>query len=122
MKKRLLRVLLSLCLLITCSNLTYAIGGYGYHYADGAIIYTNVSMPQGVSKNGTSLKLLKKGESSSASVFRLVEIGDAGLNAAMRNGGIKKVHFVDTEINKVFIPLFFLPLLVKETKTVVYGE
>ena len=48
--------------------------------------------------------------------------GDCSLNAAMKNGGITKPLYVDTEIHKVFIPLVFIPIYVKETKTIVYGE
>ena len=36
--------------------------------------------------------------------------------------GIKKIHYVDTQVSKVYIPLLFLPIYAKETKTIVYGE
>ena len=55
-------------------------------------------------------------------ILKLIEIGDSSITAAARNGRIKKIHYVDTQVNKVYVPLLFLPIYAKETKTVVYGE
>ncbi len=99
----------------------------GFHYVDQGGIYTNTSMPIDVSKavNGETnidLKNLKSGESVARNILYLVEIGDASIDEAARKAGITKIKYVDTKICKVFIPLGFIPIMVKETKTIVYGE
>ena len=57
----------------------------------------------------------KKGESSFTNFLGLFCFGDAGITAAMRNGGITKVHHIDRK-NVSF--LCFVNTIV----TVVYGE
>ena len=68
------------------------------------------------------LTKLKKGESTSHNILMLVETGDAGVDEAAKKAGITKIHYVDTKIQKVYIPLGFIPIYVKERKTIVYGE
>lgn len=96
------------------------------NYFDYGGIYTGSSFPVDVTKNVNGEKLnfedLKCGEATTNNILGLVETGDRGVQAAARNGGITKIHYIDTKINKVYIPLGFIPIYVKQTKTLVYGE
>ncbi|MDX2176912.1 MAG: TRL-like family protein [Candidatus Sumerlaeia bacterium] len=58
----------------------------------------------------------KKGESSAIAIFGLFAFGDAGIDTAMRDGGIKKVHHVDHELTHFLYAIFM------SHKTIVYGE
>mgnify|MGYP002627377117 CR=1 FL=1 len=92
-----------------------------WKYYDGGGIYTNTKIPIDVAKaeNGETdvdLKNLKSGEAVTRNILFLVEIGDASIKEAARKGGITKVKYVDSKCVKVFIPLGFIPILVKETK------
>lgn len=119
-----------ICTVCACFVLTalqvQASGGWGYKYTDAGGIYTGTSFPQSVSKNidisQENLAKLKKGESSAQNILQLIEIGDASINKAAQNANITKVHYVDTKVSKVYIPLGFIPIYAKETKTIVYGE
>jgi len=102
--------------------------GARYKYRDAGQLYTGVSFPQGAGNNvadsdkTANIYKLKKGESTSRNILMLFEIGDAGIEKAARNGGVTKIHYVDTRVNRVFIPLGFIPIFVRETKTLVFGE
>ena len=101
--------------------------GSGFHYVDQGGIFTDTSTPVDAAKaiNGETdidLKNLKSGESVARNILYIVEIGDASIDEAARKAGITKIKYVDTKTCKVFIPLGFLPIMVRETKTVVYGE
>ena len=61
-----------------------------------------------------SAKLTKRGEAYSGGILFLSG-GDASITAAMRNGGIRKVHHVDYKVNNYF-------WLWNDTTTIVYGE
>lgn len=95
-------------------------------YFDQGGIYTGSSFPVDVARNTgnnkPNLENLKTGEATTINVLGLVETGDRGIQAAAQNGGITKIHYVDTKINKIYIPLVFIPVYVKQTKTLVYGE
>jgi hypothetical protein len=58
----------------------------------------------------------KVGEASSMGIFGLFAFGDAGLDTAMKNGGITKVHHVDHQVQLVLWGLW------ARTKTVVHGD
>jgi len=85
-------------------------------------LFTNVSAPDSAStlalrtgnmdKVGTS----KKGQSSAVGILGLFAVGDAGIQAAMTNGGITKIHHVDYSTTLV------LGGLVHNLTTIVYGE
>ena len=101
--------------------------GSGFKYVDEGGIFTNTATPVDAAKaeNGETevdLRNLKSGESVARNILYLVETGDASINEAARKGGITKIKYVDSKTCKVFIPLGFLPILVRETKTIVYGE
>lgn len=130
-----LRALISAFVLIFALNTcAYAEGyGRGYKYVDGGGIFTNSVIPLGAAKykdsednfvnvSNIDLSRLKVGKSYKTNILKLIEIGDAGINAAAKNGHITKIHYVETKKNKVFIPLLFLPIHVDKVETVVYGE
>lgn len=118
-------ILISVLILVS-TNTSYAIGKNQSQFYDKGLIYTNSSYPQSAaaadSADLSDLSCLKKGESSMVNIFNLVETGDASINAAAKNGNIKKIYYVDYKIGKVYIPLLFIPIYVKEKKTIVYGE
>lgn len=123
-----LRVLISAFVLIFALNTcVYAEGyGSGYKYVDGGGIFTNSVIPLGAAKykdsednfvnvSNVDLSRLKVGKSYKTNILKLVEIGDAGIGAAAKNGNIKKISYIDVHEMTVFI--FF-----KKITTTVYGE
>lgn len=84
-------------------------------YAMG-LFYTDVNYPvtaTGVKVN--DLSELKEGKSEAINVLWVVEVGDAGVDKAAKNGNIKKISYIDVREKTVFI--FF-----KQITTTVYGE
>lgn len=61
-------------------------------------------------------KPVKKGKASAGAFLGLIAAGDASIEAAMKEGGITRVHHVDHEVNT-----FLLGIWVGDT-TIVYGE
>jgi hypothetical protein len=61
-----------------------------------------------------SVNPLKHGESKSTGII-CFNTGDASIGAAMRNGGINKVHHVDYNVKNILF-------IYNETITTVYGE
>ena len=57
----------------------------------------------------------KKGESSATSILGLVATGDASIQEAAANGGLRKIHHVDHQMTN-FLGIF------ATYKTIVYGE
>ncbi len=105
--------------------------GSGYNYTDGGLIYTNVTLPLSASKfkennivnvSNLNYSSLRQGKSSKINILKLVEIGDAGIMAAAKDGNIKKIHYVETKKQKVYVPLLFIPIYVDKLETTVYGE
>lgn len=72
-------------------------------------------MPLDTDVNNTELGA-KTGKSSAQSVMWLVAWGDAGTEAAARNGGITTIRHMDVE------RYFLLFGLYAKTTTVVYGD
>lgn len=116
--------------LLSFSNILQAdaySAGRGFKYVDQGGIFTNTATPVDTAKaeNGETeidLNNLKSGEAIARNILYIVETGDASIDEAARKAGITKIKYVDTKTCKVFIPLGFIPILVKETKTIVYGE
>lgn len=112
------------------SNIAYATGINHAQYYDKGLIYSGTTFPNSVAKseniqNNTTiknLKDLKSGESTSNNILNIVETGDASIDAAAKNGNIKKIYYVDQKIDKMYIPILFIPIYVKQKKTIVYGE
>ena len=78
------------------------------------IIYSNTKAPLDIDVNNTTIGS-KRGEASCLNIMMLVAFGDASINEAARNGGIKTVKHVDYEFTNIFG-------LYQEYKTIVYGE
>ena len=74
-------------------------------------IYTDVTASVSV---GTAAGASKKGEAKATSILG-VALGDASLETAMKNGGITKVHHVDSKVRNILG-------VYGEYITIVYGE
>lgn len=81
------------------------------------LFYTKATYPMTATgvKSTKDICCLKKGEASATNILWVVELGDAGLGAASKNGNIKQIYFVDVQEKNVFI--FF-----GKITTTVYGE
>lgn len=77
--------------------------------------YTNISMPLDTDLDNTILGD-KVGRSQFHSFLGIVAWGDAGIQAAARDGGLEVLHHADREVFNVLMGLYF-----RQT-TVVYGE
>lgn len=86
------------------------------------LIITNVKAPDSAAtlamRTGMKeeVKPLKSGKASATAVFGLFSGGDAGIDQAMKNGGITKVHHVEYETT------MFLGGFIHSLTTIVYGE
>jgi len=76
-------------------------------------LFSNVSGPIIATANPD--KPTKVGKSSAKSVLGLIARGDASIEAAMKNGGITKIHHVDYKTTVLFGVL-------AQTTTIVYGD
>lgn len=77
-------------------------------------LYTELKLPVAATSNDAGAKM-KVGTAMSTSVLSLVATGDSSIEAAMKNGGITKVHHVDWQARNILG-------LYGEFKTTVYGE
>lgn len=102
--KKLLAVLVMVMFLAACSVASAPVSN--------GFIFTSVKGPVAATETAT---FSKKGEASCSTVLGLISTGDASIKAAMRDGGITKIHHVDHSSTTV------LGLYAKFT-TVVYGE
>jgi len=82
-----------------------------------ASLYTDTKAPLPYASyyGPTTGSSLKVGEASFTSFLGLVAIGDASIEAAMKNGGITKVHHIDQKVKNI------LNLIATYT-VIVYGE
>ena len=96
------------------------------YYYDKGFVVSESTFPVDVANKNTKqadFRLLKKGISTTRNYFGIVEVGDASITEAIKNGNIKSVYYIDNSVEKVNIPfLFFLPIYIKEKRTIVYGE
>lgn len=121
------KIVLSLFAVLLSANITYTKGIETSSNFDHGLIYSGSKFPQSVAKaiNTTppkNLSELRCGVATTTNILGLIETGDASIEAAARNSGIKNIQYVDTKIGKIYIPLLFIPIYVKETKTIVYGN
>lgn len=77
-------------------------------------VYNNITAPLDVDVESTKM-YSKRGESSSISILSLVAVGDAGIAAAAKNGGITIVEHADYNYFNI------LGIYQKYT-TIVYGQ
>ncbi|MFH1673327.1 MAG: TRL-like family protein [Pseudomonadota bacterium] len=104
MKKKVLSltaVVVAMAFLAGCASI-YPIG----------VAYTEVKLPTDAT---SAAKAMKVGTSKCISVLALVAIGDASIEAAMKDGGITKIHHVDWDVKNILG-------IYGEYKTTVYGE
>lgn len=74
-------------LLASCAT----IGPYGS-------IYTDVTLPGNATANPVGTKV---GTSKATSILGLIGTGNAGIDAAAKNGGISKISHVDVKVNSI---------------------
>ncbi|HOK03633.1 MAG TPA: TRL-like family protein [Victivallales bacterium] len=89
-----------------------AVGGCATAIPQGAI-FTDVKLP--VSSADGEILYTKSGVSEARSYLGLVAFGDASIEQAVKNGGLKKIKYVDYYANN------FLGLI-GTYKTTVYGD
>jgi hypothetical protein len=77
------------------------------------MVYTEIKSPAGVGDGGVSYS--KVGVSKATSILAIVATGDASIKAAIENGGITKIKFVEYE-SKNILGLY------GEYTTRVYGD
>lgn len=80
------------------------------------LFYTDATYP--VTATGVKtedLAAMKKGTASTTNILFLVEVGDASIDTAAKNGGISKISHIDIQEKSVFI--FW-----RGVKVTVYGE
>ena len=117
-----------LFLILLVPSKTYGIGIDVDKYFDYGGIYSGSKYPQSVANNTENIELqtdisrLKQGTASSRNFFGLVEVGNSSINKATKEANITKIHYVDSSLNKVYIPYFIIPVYIKEKTTIVYGE
>lgn len=75
-------------------------------------LYTDVTMPVTATSNSVGTKA---GEAKATAILALICTGDAGINAAAKDGGISKISHVDYKIYSI------LGIFTTMTTTV-YGE
>ena len=94
------------------------VNGYPGGPSVGAVIYSNVTTPAQMLAVATdaNAKPVKTGRATSSAVFGITASGDGGIDAAMKDGGITKVHHIDHNIT-----LFVYGLYWSET-LIVHGE
>jgi hypothetical protein len=104
-----IRTVMRMSVMAVCA--IYFMMGCATPYPMGSA-YTNVKLPV-IATAATDAP--KVGTSECKSYFGLVAVGDASIDAAMKNGGIRKVHHVDWEASNILG-------IIGTYKTVVYGE
>ena len=104
----------------------------GYKYVDGGGFYTDINLPyitgnsinlyeqkdvrgkiipisRAANESKLNIETLKRGTSSRTNYMFVVEVGDAGILKAAKNGGITKIHFVEVNKEKLYVPFIFIP-------------
>ena len=122
-----IRLFTILLLCIVCSQSAHAIGINTSAYYDKGAIISGSTFPQSTANavnlpKQQKLQKLKTGYAAKTNFFGLVEIGDSGIDKAAKQANITQIHYVDTTVSKVYIPLLFIPIYAKTTRTTVYGE
>ena len=91
------------------------LSGCAYNSPVPGVVYTGTTFPSGDKVKLDSETASKQGKSSCYSVFALVGFGDCSINSAMKEGGITKIHHVDSSSMNVLYFFF-------KYDTIVYGE
>lgn len=104
------------------------IGGYqmGHLGINQGGIYSKSAFPisvySDINYQDEDLNYWEKGTSTSRNYLKFIEVGNGGIHKALMRGNLTKASLVTTRIHKINIPISFLPLYFKETKTTVYGN
>lgn len=109
--RRLVSVVL-MFLVLTSSLLVSGCAAFVVTPVMGAL-YTSVKAP--VTAGDQAVGHSKVGRASASSILGLIATGDASIDAAMRAGGITKIHHVDYEGSSILG-------IVATFTTIVYGE
>ena len=105
MKKRLILIYFAAFILTGCA----------YNSPVPGFIYTDTKFPSGDKVKLDSETASKKGKSVCYSVLAAVAFGDCSIKSAMKEGGITKIHNVDSSSMNVLYFFF-------KYETLVYGE
>lgn len=102
-------------LLALCAVSILALAGCGGPYAGlNGGIYTDVKF-NGPGDNTAAANYTKTGSASCKGILGLVATGDCSVDAAMKNGGLKKVTFVDVKGESILG-------IINTYTTIVYGD
>ena len=91
------------------------LSGCAYNSPVPGFIFTGTTFPSGDKVRLDSETAGKQGKSTCRSFLALVAYGDCSIKSAMKDGGITKIHHVDSKSSNV---LFFM----YRYDTIVYGE
>ena len=91
------------------------LSGCAYNSPVPGILYTGTTFPSGDKVRLDSETAGKQGKSTCRSYFGLVALGDCCIKSAMKDGGITKIHHVDSS-SMNFMYFFF------KYDSIVYGE
>jgi TRL-like protein family len=106
-RRRMNRIIATFAVLVLMAS---ALSGCG-------LLYNNVKMPVPTLSMDTSAQSRAHvGKASCSSYLWLVNVGDCSVQAAMDNGGITKIHHVDSEYVSYLLGLYW------KFTTVAYGE
>ena len=126
-EKFLKRLILSLMLFFALTQCVHAIGINKSAFYDKALLFSGTTFPQSTAndinnENTQKQQTLKTGMSATTNFLGLIEVGNASIDSAAKRANITKIHYVDTNVSKVYIPLLFIPIYAKTIRTTVYGE
>lgn len=80
-------------------------------------VYTNIKTPMPTLEMQVNADdQAKVGKATATSYLWVVVVGDCSVATAMKNGGITRIHHVDTEFNAILSGIY------GKFTTVVYGE
>lgn len=130
---------LTLFLLFLSNNFAMATGA-GYRYTNGGLLFSRVTMPlslpnakyvqennmfpsskQAIEDN-IDIKNLKVSKSCTTRVMGVIELGNAGIYRTAKKGNINSIYYVDYTNEKLWIPVFIIPICYRRYITTVYGE
>ena len=91
------------------------LSGCAYNSPVPGLIYTGTTFPSGdkVKLDGETAN--KQGKSTCYSILTLIAFGDCSTKSAMKDGGISKIHHVDSSSMNVLYWFY-------KYETIVYGE
>lgn len=96
---------------VVCVATALVFSGCAYVVPMNGSLYTDLKAPVTV---GGCMTMSKSGTAQATAIIGIAT-GDASIEAAMKNGGITKVHHVDAQVKNILG-------IYAEYTTVVYGE